>query len=47
MLAPPLKGINLNFYKEKKYNLAPQTITISSDPNYQALHSGPPNYQNL
>jgi len=27
--------------KEKKYNLAPQTTTISSDslPNYQGLHS--------
>jgi ERCC4-related helicase len=30
----------------KKYNLALQTIIISLDgsPNYQGLHTGPPNY---
>jgi hypothetical protein len=39
--------------KKKKgggeYNLTPQTITFSSDgsPNYQGLHSGLSNYQNI
>jgi hypothetical protein len=33
----------------EKYNLAPQTTIDSSigTPNYQSLHSGPPNYQLL
>jgi hypothetical protein len=35
--------------KRKKYNLASQTTTVSSNdpPNYQGLHSGPPNYQDF